>query len=57
MIGSCLFEVMLGATGLIGICLKFITPLSIAPTITLICLSLFETATRYASAHWWIAIL
>ncbi|CAD5112311.1 DgyrCDS1537 [Dimorphilus gyrociliatus] len=52
-----LFEVFLGFTGLIGGIIKFIGPLVIAPTITLVGLSLFEAAFNFSSQHWWIALL
>jgi solute carrier family 23 (nucleobase transporter), member 1 len=42
-------------TGLIGAILKYITPLTIAPTVALIGLSLFDAAAREASGNWWIA--
>lgn len=52
-----LFEAILGFTGLIGIIIKFIGPLVIAPTIALVGLSLFETAIFFSSKHWWISLL
>lgn len=55
-VGS-IIEVLVGLTGLMGFLLKWITPLSIVPTITLIGLSLFKEAARQASGNWWIAAL
>jgi len=52
-----LFEVAIGLFGLVGILLRFIGPLTIAPTITLIGVSLYGTASSYCSANWWIALL
>ncbi|KAM5171988.1 solute carrier family 23 member 1-like [Mantella aurantiaca] len=52
-----LLQLLLGFTGLIGLLLKFIGPLSITPTITLIGLSLFEEAGKKCGAHWGIAAL
>lgn len=49
---SSLFQVILGSTGLVGLLLKFLTPLSIAPVISLVGLSLFENATTMASGNW-----
>ena len=51
-----LFQVLIGFSGLMGVVLQFIGPLSIVPTITLIGLSLFDAASEKASKHWWIAI-
>ncbi|XP_041367280.1 solute carrier family 23 member 1-like [Gigantopelta aegis] len=51
-----LFQVLIGFSGLMGMVLHFIGPLSIAPTIALIGLSLFDAASEKASKHWWIAI-
>jgi Permease family len=42
-------------TGFIGAILKYITPLTIAPTVALIGLSLFDAAATEASGNWWIA--
>ena len=52
-----LFQVVLGFTGIIGVMLRWITPLTIAPAVTMIGLSLFEAASFYAQGNWGIAIL
>ncbi|XP_061411977.1 solute carrier family 23 member 1-like isoform X4 [Lethenteron reissneri] len=52
-----LFQVALGLTGAMGPALRLIGPLSIAPTITLIGLSLFGEAGRKSGGHWGIACL
>ena len=52
-----LFEVVIGFTGLIGLLLRFIGPLSITPTITLIGLGLFRLAAAKAATQWWIALM
>ncbi|KAM4678014.1 solute carrier family 23 member 2-like [Discoglossus pictus] len=52
-----ILQVVLGLSGLIGLLLKFIGPLAIAPTITLIGLSLFGEAGKKCGAHWGIAAL
>ena len=41
-----LFQVLIGFSGLMGYILKFIGPLSIAPTISLAGLALFSVATK-----------
>ncbi|XP_044136436.1 solute carrier family 23 member 2-like isoform X3 [Bufo gargarizans] len=55
-VASC-FQVFLGFSGLIGLILRFIGPLSITPTITLIGLSLFGEAGKKCGTHWGIAVL
>ena len=52
-----LFQVFLGFTGLVGIVLRFIGPLAITPTITLIGLALFKAAADKAASQWWIAFM
>ncbi|KAA8592680.1 hypothetical protein FQN60_018135 [Etheostoma spectabile] len=49
-------EVCIGALGLPGIVLKFIGPLTITPTVTLIGLSGFQAAGERAGKHWGIAM-
>ncbi|XP_030071296.1 solute carrier family 23 member 2 isoform X2 [Microcaecilia unicolor] len=56
MVASC-FQIFVGFSGLIGFLMRFIGPLTIAPTITLIALPLFETAGNDAGTHWGIAAL
>lgn len=46
---------ILGATGLIGKFLKFVSPLTIAPTVALVGLTLFKNAADAASKHWGVA--
>ncbi|XP_015121949.1 solute carrier family 23 member 2 isoform X1 [Diachasma alloeum] len=52
---SALFQVFIGFFGIVGDLLKFITPLTITPTVALVGLSLFENAAETASQHWGIA--
>ncbi|XP_029290168.1 xan_ur_permease domain-containing protein [Cottoperca gobio] len=54
MVGS-LFQVFVGFSGLIGLFMRFIGPLTIAPTISLIGLSLFDSAGTSAGKHWGIS--
>ena len=51
-----LLEIVLGFTGAIGFLLRYIGPLSIAPTVSLLGVSLFRSAAAKASHQWWIAI-
>ena len=50
-------EVIVGYTGIVGALLRFIGPLAITPTISLIGLSLFPVAANYASKQWYIALM
>ncbi|XP_056628713.1 solute carrier family 23 member 2 isoform X1 [Triplophysa dalaica] len=54
---SSLIEVVIGALGLPGVLLKYIGPLTITPTVTLIGLSGFQAAGERAGKHWGIAML
>ncbi|KAM8974103.1 solute carrier family 23 member 1-like [Pelodytes ibericus] len=56
MVASC-FQIFVGFSGLIGFLMRFIGPLTIAPTITLIGLPLFESAGRDAGSHWGISAM
>ncbi|CAG5098761.1 Oidioi.mRNA.OKI2018_I69.XSR.g15952.t1.cds [Oikopleura dioica] len=56
-ITASLVELFLGATGLIGVVLTFISPLAIAPVITLVGLTLYVPAIEHAEVNWPIAIL
>uniref|UniRef100_A0A3Q1EGJ5 Si:dkey-106n21.1 n=1 Tax=Acanthochromis polyacanthus TaxID=80966 RepID=A0A3Q1EGJ5_9TELE len=50
-----LLQIVLGFSGLVGLVLRFIGPLAIAPTINLIGLSLFIEAGKKSGGHWGIA--
>ncbi|XP_025096395.1 solute carrier family 23 member 2-like [Pomacea canaliculata] len=52
-----LVQVLLGCTGLMGLLLRFIGPLTIAPTIALIGLSLTNVFVFFAKVQWGIASL
>ncbi|XP_041088203.1 solute carrier family 23 member 2-like [Polyodon spathula] len=54
---SSLIEVCIGFLGLPGVLLKYIGPLTITPTVTLIGLSGFQAAGERAGKHWGIAML
>jgi len=51
------FQFFIGYFGLIGLMLRFITPLTIAPAVAMITLPLFDTAAFFAAKHWGISIL
>ena len=52
-----LVQVFLGFSGLMGIVLQFIGPLTITPLVALTGLSLFSAITNFAAEQWWIAIM
>lgn len=56
MVASC-FQIFVGFSGLIGFLMRFIGPLTIAPTITLVALPLFSSAGKDAGEHWGIAAM
>lgn len=53
---SAIFQLVIGATGFVGKILKIVTPLTIAPTVSLTTLSLFAQVGETASTHWGIAV-
>ncbi|XP_025422632.1 solute carrier family 23 member 2 [Sipha flava] len=53
---SALFQVFIGYSGLIGKIIKYVTPLTIVPTVSLVGLSLFENAAESASKNWGISM-
>uniref|UniRef100_A0A672ZTX2 Zgc:110789 n=1 Tax=Sphaeramia orbicularis TaxID=375764 RepID=A0A672ZTX2_9TELE len=53
----CRMSVFVGFSGLIGLFMRFIGPLTIAPTISLIGLSLFDSAGTSAGNHWGISAM
>ncbi|XP_017534203.3 solute carrier family 23 member 1-like isoform X2 [Manis javanica] len=56
MVASCV-QMLVGFSGLVGFLLRFIGPLTVAPTISLVALPLFESAGSDAGIHWGIAAL
>jgi len=53
---SSLFEVLIGLSGVTGLLLRYIGPLTVAPIITLVGLSLFDAAAGFAAKNWYIAV-
>lgn len=52
---SAVLQVFLGLSGAVGILMRFVTPLTIVPSVTMLGLSLFSVGTRQASSHWGIS--
>ncbi|XP_069697558.1 solute carrier family 23 member 2-like isoform X2 [Periplaneta americana] len=53
---SAIFQAAIGYFGIVGVLLRYVTPLTIVPTVSLVGLSLFENAAEAASQHWGIAV-
>lgn len=54
---AALFQILIGFTGLVGFLLRFVGPLTIAPTITLVGLALFQAAADFSGIHWGISAM
>ncbi|XP_047428965.1 solute carrier family 23 member 1-like isoform X2 [Mugil cephalus] len=50
-------QILVGFSGLIGFLMRFIGPLTIAPTVSLIGLSLYDSAGDRAGSHWGISAM
>ena len=51
-----LVEVLLGATGIMGVMMSYIGPITIMPTITLVGISLSDLGVKLCSPHWPLAL-
>ncbi len=56
MLASCL-QVIIGFTGIVGVLLKYIGPVTIAPVVALIAIGIIPPAVNNAGQHWGIAAL
>lgn len=52
-----LLQILVGFSGLIGFLMRFIGPLTIAPIVSLIGLSLYDSAGDKAGSHWGISAM
>ena len=52
-----LVQMVIGATGVASVLLRYIGPLTMAPVITLVAVPLFNVAAGYCARNWWIAFL
>jgi len=57
LLAASLAQMLIGATGLASVLLRYIGPLTMAPVITLVALPLFNVAAGYCAKNWWIAFL
>jgi len=54
---SAIFQMFLGYFGLIGLLLRYITPLTITPAVAMIGVSLFQAASHNCEGNWGISLL
>lgn len=52
---AAILQVAIGVFGIVGVLVRYVTPLTIVPTVSLIGLSFFENAANAAMHHWGIA--
>lgn len=52
-----LLQILVGFSGLIGFLMRFTGPLTIAPTVSLIGLSLYDSAGDKVGSHWGISAM
>ena len=48
---------LIGATGLVGVLLRFVGPVTIVPTILLIGLYMTRAAVKFIEVHWGIGLM
>lgn len=51
------FQILIGCTGLLGVLLQYIGPITIVPTVSLVGLSLIGVALELCQTHWGISAL
>ena len=54
---AALFEVCIGLFGIVGFLMRFIGPITIAPTIILMGMALSSVTAKLCAKQWWIAIM
>ncbi|GAB1608818.1 solute carrier family 23 member 1-like isoform X2 [Argonauta hians] len=47
---------LIGATGIVGVMMKFIGPITIVPSMSLVGMVLYKVAAQFSSSHWGIAL-
>lgn len=50
-------QTIIGMTGLIGVLLRFIGPITIVPVLSLIAMAIYKSAVKFVEPHWGISIL
>ena len=51
------FHTFVGATGIVGVLLRFIGPITIVPTVLLIGLYMIKATAKFVVVHWGVALL
>ena len=54
---AALVQVVLGCTGMIGVLVRFIGPLTLCPSLTLIGLTMSSIVVTHCEDHWGVAAL
>ena len=52
-----IFHCLIGMTGLVGLLLRYVGPLTIVPAIFLIGIYLMKATAKFAKAHWGISFM
>lgn len=52
-----LLQILIGFSGLVGFLMRFVGPLTIAPTVSLIGLSLYDSVGAKVGSHWGISAM
>lgn len=52
-----LAQVIIGCTGMLGLLLEYLGPITVVPTISLVGLSLVDVALQFCQKHWGITAL
>jgi xanthine/uracil permease len=50
-------QVVIGCTGILGVLLQYIGPITVVPTITVVGLSLIDVALSFCKIHWGVSFL
>ena len=52
-----IFQVFMGASGLIGFLMRFVGPLTVCPTVALLGIMLYDGAIEPCKHHWGVGVL
>ena len=51
------FQMLVGLTGLIGVLMRFVGPITVVPPLTILALQVYKATTRFAKAQWGVSLL
>ena len=51
------FHMLVGLTGVPGVFLRFIGPVTIVPALTIVALFIYKATTKFAKTQWGVALL